>query len=214
MIYTLLIILFFCSTIASGSRKYLIADACLILIWAITLLRVRWAKGNTQERLILIISLLFFLAAGIFVFRNMYIGSSMHQRMLDVDDMGNQHRIRNYRKALEIFIEHPLFGGGYDQFRYLSGAGGYAHSTYAEAIADFGLVGCVLYFTPILITTKRITSNAFGGTRDYKSMLLFAFCLSELFLGVGQIFFMGFQHFIAWTILFSNTDVSGVEVSK
>ena len=207
LIYTALIVLFFYSIIASGSRKYLIASACLILIWAFTLLRVRWANGDTQDRLILIILLFVFVAVGIFIFRHMYVGSSMHQRMLDENDMGNQHRIRNYRKALEIFIENPLFGGGYDQFRYLSGAGGYAHSTYAEAIADFGLVGCIIYFTPIIVATYRIMHNAISIQRDYHSWLVFAFCISELFIGIGQIFFMEFYHFPAWMILFYNSQI-------
>ena len=202
IIYEALIILFFYSIIASGSRKYLIASVCLILIWIITIFRDRWASGDNKDRLILFFIFMLLLVAGIYIYRHIYVGSSMHQRMLNSDDMGNQNRIRNYRKALEIFIENPVFGGGYDQFQFYSGAGGYAHSTYAEAIADFGLVGCIIYFTPIIVSTFRIINNAIGAQRDYHSWLVFAFCISELFIGIGQIFFMEFYHFPAWMILF------------
>ena len=54
-----------------------------------------------------------------------------------------------YKIAWQIFVEKPLLGGGLNQFRYWSGTGAYSHSTYAEAIADFGLVGCIIYFFPI-----------------------------------------------------------------
>ena len=202
IIYVVLIILFLYSTIASGSRKYFIASLCLFIIWVFTSFIERWNNGDAQNRILNVGMLLLIIIVTLFIYRHMYAGSLMQQRMLNNNDMGNQHRIRNYHKALEIFIQSPIFGGGYDQFRYHSGVGGYAHSTYAEAIADFGLIGCIIYFTPIAITTNRILSNAFILKRDYHSWLLLAYCISELFIGVGQIFFMEFHHFLAWMVLF------------
>lgn len=202
ILYAALIILFLYSTIASGSRKYFIASSCLLLIWTFASVRERWNNEDVQNTILTVGLLLFIVFVVYYIYRYMYSGSLMQQRMINSNDMGNQHRIRNYRKALEIFIEHPFFGGGYDQFRYYSGAGGYAHSTYAEAIADFGLSGCIIYFTPIVITTHRILSNALFKKRDYHSWLLLAFCVSELFIGIGQIFFMSYHHFPAWMILY------------
>ena len=197
-----LVVLFIFSTFESGSRKYLIASLCIILIWIIALLRELWTSGDAQKRLICAIVSLLIVAALIYAYRRVFTRSFVYVRLGDLDDLGNQHRLRNYRKAWEIFLEHPVLGAGYDQFRYLSGAGGYAHSTYAEAIADFGIVGCVMYFTPIAYTSFMIIKQAFTLERDYGSWLLAALCISELFIGAGQIFFMEFHHFPAWAILF------------
>ena len=119
-----------------------------------------------------------------------------------MDNSGNQKRVRFYKQAWEIFLEHPFLGGGYDQFKYLSGTGGYAHSTYAEAIADFGFVGCTIYFIPILYASYQILKKALLTERSFASLLMAALCIAELFLGAGQIFFMEFYHFLAWSILF------------
>lgn len=201
IIWTILLGVLLYSIVQCGSRKYLIATALILIVWIYTSLRERWKKGDSQERIKTIIALFLIIILVYYYYSRYYISSESYSRMMDNDDMGNQNRIVFYRKAFDIFLTHPIFGGGYDQFRYWAGTGGYAHSTYAEAIADFGFVGCLLYFTPIFYTTYQIAKTSLYN-RDYKSSLLLAFCIAELFIGAGQIFFMEFHHFIAWTILF------------
>ena len=201
----LLILLFFYSIIECGSRKFLIASLCLIVIWLFASFKEQWMKSNYQQQIIWAVLSIAFLLLAVFFFRKMYAQSSLYFRMQETDDMGNQNRIKMYLKAWDIFLEHPIFGSGYDQYKYLSvsnGVGGYAHSTYAEAIADFGIVGCIMYFTPIVYVSCQILRKAFIVERNYGAMLLAALCIAELFLGLGQIFFMAFQHFLAWMILF------------
>ncbi len=202
ILWIVLIGFFLYSIIGCGSRKYLIATSLMLIVWIITSVKERWAKGDTQQKVTTILMLFCIAILVYFIYRRFYINSDSYSRMMDSDDLGNQKRILFYRKALEIFLDHPVFGGGYDQFRYWSGVGGYAHSTYAEAIADFGFLGCVLYFSPIIYTTFYIIKKPFYCKMNYKSLQLLTFCIAELFIGVGQIFFMEFHHFVAWTILF------------
>lgn len=185
-----------------GSRKYLISSAFIVGIWGITQSLNIWKKNDSNQRILMVIILILVIGFSIYYLRNMFNNSLAYLRLSESNDEGNINRIKFYQYAIEIFKSRPVFGGGYDQFKYWSRTGGYAHSTYAEAIADFGFIGCALYFIPLLYSSYQILKNALGPKRDYQSTLLLAFCAIELFLGIGQIFFMEFHHFIAWTILF------------
>ncbi len=199
-----LVLLFTIVTIRCGSRKYLLANTLIEAIWVWTVVREEWKSGDSNRRFIIVFILAAIAFAAYYVIRNIYMSSDSYLRMQNSMDMGNQYRILFYKESWKIFLEHPFFGGGLNQFQILStvATGNYSHSTYAEAIADFGFVGCLLYFTPIIAVTCRIISKAFRSGRSYGDYLLLAYCLSELFIGTGQIFFMEFYHFIAWSILF------------
>ena len=202
IIWTLLIGLFLYSIVQCGSRKYLIATALMLIIWVFVSVKERWQSEDFQQRTAAV-----FIFVGVIVlvyifYRRFYMNTDIYSIMTNEEDMGDQKRIEFYQKALKIFTDSPIFGGGLDQFRYWGGRGSYAHSTYAEAIADFGFVGCVLYFSPILYASYQIFRKAFGKQKNYRNSQLLAFCIAELFIGLGQIFFMEFHHFIAWTILF------------
>ena len=209
----LLIFYFFYTIIECGSRKYLLASSCLVVLFFAAFFKERWTNQDNQQKIILIVISILFFFLSVYLFRKVYSQSYTYLRMEDMDNSGNQKRIMYYRQAWDIFLDHPFFGGGYDQFRYLTD-GSYAHSTYAEAISDFGFVGCLLYFIPIINTSYQIIYKAFITEKKYSTILLAALCISELFLGVGQIFFMEFYHFLAWTILFfysETTDVNKYE---
>ena len=197
-----LIILFIIVTILCGSRKFLIANILLVGIWAWAVVLEEWTTGDTNRRIIVVMLLMVFAGIAYTIVCNVYMSSGSRLRMQDINDMGNQSRILYYERAWKIFLDHPFFGGGYNQFCILSGTGNYAHSTYAEAIADLGLVGSVMYFAPFVAVTYRIFGRVLRTEREYGDYLLFALCVSELFIGIGQVFFMEFYHFLFWSILF------------
>ncbi len=204
LISAALIVLFSIVTIRCGSRKYLIANTLLEVIWAWTIIREGWKSGDSNRRIITVFMLITFAVVVYYIFTNVYLSSDSHNRMQNSDDLGNQYRFLFYKEAWRIFLDHPVFGAGLNQFKNLTqvAAGNYAHSTYAEAISDFGLVGCILYFVPIAAVAYRIIGRALNRNRNYGDFILLAFCLSELFIGTTQIFFMEFYHFLVWSILF------------
>ena len=201
IISSILILLFLYCIIGSGSRKYLIVSAFIVVIWVWASFKERWKKGNNQQRIAAIMICLAAVFVAVFLYNRVFANSYSFSRMIQQDDDGTQNRIRFYSNAVTIFADHPLFGGGFDQFQFWSGAGCYAHSTYAEAIADFGLAGSLLYFIPLLYTIFSAIHYGLSSGRDYQKTLLLALCFAELFLGIGQVFFMEFSHFITWTIL-------------
>lgn len=202
VLWTILVGLFLYSIVQCGSRKYLIATALMLVIWIFVSVKERWQTGNFEQRTAAVVIVLGIIVLAFIFYRRFYVNTDIYSRMTNEEDMGDQKRIEFYQKSFKIFVDSPIFGGGLDQFRFWGGRGSYAHSTYAEAIADFGFVGCVLYFSPIIYASYQICRKALGSKKNYKSSQLLAFCIAELFIGLGQIFFMEFHHFIAWTILF------------
>ena len=137
--------------VESSSRKCFIAAAIILLLWLSGVFRGLWREGQIGTRIIILL-LSVFIVYGMY---RLYTGYFLHSRTFQrfetfADEESNANRISMYKTAFRIFLQKPLFGGGFDQYKFWSGSGGYSHSTYAEAIADFGTIGSVLYFVPLL----------------------------------------------------------------
>ena len=189
--------------IMTGSRKSLIAAMAIIIISMLENLKETRKSENQKMFYVYLAMLVFVIAVGGRYFFNFYINSTMSSRfetMIEVESEGN--RAYYYQKAWEIFLNKPMFGGGLDQFKYWSGTGTYSHSTYAEAIADFGLIGSLLYFAPIVCVAPQAIKGIFSQQKTYQNRLIFILYLTELFVGAVQIFFLNFSHFLAFMIIY------------
>lgn len=193
--------------IMTGSRKSLIAAMIVLALSSWDIMKEAKNKLNQYQFWGMVIVCVVAIAIGSKYILDYYFNSRISQRMQTMVESQNEdaNRILFYQKAWEFFQEKPLFGGGLDQFKFWAGTGGYAHSTYAEAIADFGFIGCVLYFFPILYSGKQIIRKVFTkhGCHAYVVLSLY---LAELFLGIGQVFFIDIIHYFAWTIIYFETN--------
>lgn len=189
--------------VESTSRKCLIAAMIVIAIWLYSSLGRFWRTGSYTSR-ILIVAVLILICYGAYSYYNSYFLQSKTFARFEHfgDEESNTNRIEMYRIAFRIFTEKPIFGGGFHQFRFWSGRGGYSHSVYAESIADLGFVGTVMYFTPIITAGARLFRLAVSRNGTYASRITFAFYCAEIFLGVGQIYFLEPQHMFIFTILY------------
>lgn len=192
--------------IGCGSRKSLIAAGIIYGVWLLTIVLSAWKSGRTNRiiAILAIISLVPIIYYASNYFYSYYALTDMAERMSHfANENSNSYRIYLYQRAWELFLEHPVLGIGIDQFKFLSRTGGYAHSTYAESIADFGFVGSVIYFAPILIAVWTSLKNLILLKWSYQQSLVLGLICAELFLGVGQVFFFDAEHFVAWTIIYS-----------
>ena len=193
----------FYNVIMTGSRKSFIGSIILISFWCVALIIQSFKEENTNKRILLILVLLFIIIAFSGFYRKFIVHSTVIARMGTMrNEESNSERIKMYREAVKVFIDKPIFGGGFDQFRYWSGRGGYAHSTYAEAIADFGTLGAVIYFTPFICAAIQSVLVAINKKGDYHSVLILALCIVELFLGTVQTWFFEMAHVFSWAIIF------------
>lgn len=192
----------FYNVIMTGSRKSFIVSIAILIIWLLAMASQVFSTGSTERRTLFILLLISVFLASFYFYGTFIKNTEVIARMGTMgNEESNSARIEMYREAYRIFIKKPLFGGGLDQYRYWSARGGYSHSTYAEAIADFGLIGSILYFMPFILTVFQIIALVVNN-RDFHCILIMGLCLIELFLGTVQIWFFEMVHIFTWGIIF------------
>ncbi len=203
MVFLILSIWPLYTIVGCGSRKSLMAAGIFYLIW-LSALTVRILCSKEKQGIYLYICILIIVGCiVVYYYSNYYLNTDMANRMSRFsDESSNSYRKELYQKAFQLFRENPIFGIGLDQFKYRSGTGGYSHSTYAEMLADFGIVGSAIYCIPIIDSVVIALKKVIRDINKYYFALIIALIGAELFLGVGQIFFFEFTHFIAWTIIY------------
>ena len=193
--------------IMSGSRKSLIVSSVIIVFWLCINYRRTAQEGSKYQKIFFSVVILFIICFAVYMYKNFFVDTAVFDRLSTMtDEESNSTRVEYYIDAIEIFKENPMFGGGLHQFGYWSGTGSYSHSTYAEAISNFGIIGCILYFAPIFKSIKKLVNDFVIGNYTFEKSMIFILCCVELFLGIGTIFFYDMYHFIAWTIIYIFTD--------
>lgn len=92
-------------------------------------------------------------------------------------------RIEFTRRGLEAFNESPIFGKGTAHSYTLFGT--YSHNNFVELLMNFGVVGFLLYYIPVISLIKGLVVRM--KSRDIMVIYLFSFVLLQLILGVGWV---------------------------
>ena len=198
-------ILFLYTIIGCGSRKCVFAAIIVCALWLISLTYELWNGNSWGTRIILILFLVAIAVGLIYYYNNVYINTYSYNRMTSLgaeDEGSSQARILYYQYALDYFQEKPIFGIGLDQFRVWNPHHAYAHSTYAEALAGWGFVGCIFYFFPVVLAGIHLIRRSLFGKEKYNSGVVLALWAAEMFLGIGQIWFYEIEHLIAWAMIY------------
>ncbi len=189
--------------VESTSRKCLIASLILIAMWLFCSLRAILGNKSLVAKIVLVLIIICILFLLLVFFYDFFLQSRLFKKFETfTDEESNSLRIDMYRIAWQMFLEKPLFGGGFDQYQFWSGSGSYSHSSYAEAIADLGFFGTVLYFIPIIATGISLFRLVFRKDRTYHSQITLALFCAEIFLGIGQIFFLEPQHIFIFSVIY------------
>ena len=186
-----------------SSRKGLLAVCILFLFWGCFLVQHIFCYESNFVKAICVLFIVFVIAFIIFYYNNIYINTTMANRMSQfTEEESNTFRVYLYEIAIDIFKEHPFCGVGINGFRYVSVTKSMSHSTYAESIADFGFIGCIIYYIPIINSLITAIHRFFVCKYEYRTGLIIALIFTELFFGIGQVFFFQPIHFIIWTIIY------------
>ena len=111
-----------------------------------------------------------------------------------------------YLEAFDFWKQSPLIGVGFGQFQILSRFRYYSHSSYAEILSCTGLIGFLIFFTPLLKMTFEMLKEVYvrkGKNKRYDVTLCLAMLLAEWLLGIGQIYVYGFDHMLILTIIYA-----------
>lgn len=200
-----LVLLFMYVTVRTGSRKALIAEGILFVFWIIAYISDRKSTKMDLKTFISFVVLALLVAVAFKYLISEFVDTEMFDRLSNMEGAA-EGRWSMYQEAFELWKGHPIFGVGYSQYTVLSSFGTYSHSTYAEILANTGLVGILLFFVPVARLGIDIVKGAFGkGSHrpryDYQALLIM--CIAELFMGLGQVWHTDTPHlllilFIAW----------------
>lgn len=84
--------------------------------------------------------------------------------------------MRDYmiREGFGFFLQHPIFGGGYNYFyAHTSTAYDYSHCNYIEMLCSFGIIGTLLFYLKHVSNLRRLIkdkTNKEGRNRNLKSV--------------------------------------------
>ncbi len=89
-------------------------------------------------------------------------------------------RIELIKESARLFFRHPITGVGMSNFEFVSGMGMYPHNNYGVIFAETGIVGAVLYFTPLLWALRRLTAAVRAPNGGNATAAEKAYCLQLL----------------------------------
>lgn len=196
-------VLFVYVIILSGSRKSFLACLLQITFWLGIYLANVYRKVDKRRFLLSVNLVAFSLVLTFQYFVHRYAKTTSFYRLVDFfSESGTASRRHLYWLAVQYWKESPVFGIGFNQYALHNPLGFYSHSTYAEVLSCNGLIGCFIYFIPLLMLLVRLTKQSRKGAQTVylARMCLIMYCV-ELFLGLGQIFMYGFLHMqIIWCL--------------
>lgn len=182
----------FYANIMTGSRKSFLCMVFYLFFWFIVFFKTDWKLLSGRKRL----ALFGVIIVAVFMFARfvtpLLMRSTTILRLLEGSEQSDSHRLSLYKEAWEYFKGHPLFGIGYNQFRVYNAGGYYSHSTYAEILADGGIVGFILFFAPHLWCLSKLVfvSRKYAGidfTEMKKALSLLIYMISSLLLAAGMV---------------------------
>lgn len=180
------------ANIMTGSRKSFMCMIFYLIFWLIVFLKTEWREIDKERK----VSIIVFTFAFLFVFIKfivpIFMNSATMLRILSGSTEGDNVRISLYEEAWQYFTNNPMFGIGYNQFRLYNEDGLYSHSTYAEILADGGVVGGGLFFLPhfwCVVNLARIAKENWRiDLQEVKrSLLLLVYMFSSLLLALGMV---------------------------
>lgn len=186
IIVFLLIIAFAYCIILTGSRKALIAAGLSIILWLAFCFFPGLKQKGIVYRIFAVLLLIAIIVVTLQQFISMYSGSLLATRMDRImDETSEGKRFNMYQVGLRLFKNNPLFGMGFDGFRYAYGT--YSHSTLVEIPVSGGVFGAILYFgaycvsiaktISLLIRTRRQKSTTDEHTRIRMILILWVVML-------------------------------------
>ena len=194
-------LLFFYVIILTGSRKALISCGLLCIIWLITFVKDTRKLADRREKKLKFTLLFAALVISVIYFVKYYANTASFERLQNLLAGGSSIRKEMYREAVDLFKTSKFFGIGFNQFRVHSIFRTYAHSTYAELLADGGIFGCIIFFYPV-IKTGLVLVKKLRKSPSYQMGMLLALFLVEIFLGTVVIYLYDFVSLLIWTILY------------
>lgn len=195
----------------TASRKCLFAALAMVFIWIITVLRTE--KLNLKK-ISIIVCIAIAIGFGVYYFITSYSTTSSYERMLLLNE-GASTRTEMYQDAIKYWRTSPIIGIGFCQYQIWSPFEAYSHSSYAEILCCTGVIGALMFFTPLIYYFTKIAKVTFvKDCNKYDYLMCLAFAAIELFLGAGQIYLYNVSHLLVLSYLTIAVDCITIEADR
>ncbi|MDA9325353.1 O-antigen ligase family protein [Flavobacteriales bacterium] len=152
--YSMLVIL------ASASRGASIIIS-IVIIGNMFIINFASKKGILKKAIVLTIFSIGLFYLFIFISENYLNDSYLLRRFNNLEERETPRDFHS-RKAIEIGSDHPLFGvgsGNYAVVPKIIEPGSFSHNTFTEIFANYGSIGCVIYFLMLFRVGSKILKN-------------------------------------------------------
>lgn len=164
--------------VLTGGRKFLLYAVVFLFVTLLT-------KGKISAGRLVLVSIvtgIVVIVGSYFIMHNSYLYDAIGYRF-DGMSRGQAQGVDDQEdlmvKGIELFLQRPLLGWGVSGFATASGTGFYSHSNYVELLADFGIVGTLLYYSNLLWCASVLWRNRRCRDEEY---MLYAPLLSSIFV--------------------------------
>lgn len=195
-----ILLLLFYTLVLTVSKKAMIGAIAIILYWLICCYRNAFSNRNVIIRIVIFISLIVlgYYAVQMFISQNAdtveYIIFRFNGLIDSNDAFSTKMRSNLIAEGFDIFRNNPVLGVGFNNYRYYSSIASYSHCFYIESLACTGLIGFVLFLSPMIgvfgkmLRNRRIMKYT-NGSEVNKTKNNFVIFLFVLYL------------YISWTII-------------
>lgn len=194
--------------LASSSRKAMLLVFCAIVyFFVIQKMQKSFGKGLVVLGAILGgLFLLLQLPAFEQVLQRLQIFFETTVQGSTTSDQSTEIRIKLIEIGMNIFKDHALFGNGTNSFRHIASA--YfstgeisAHNTYVDILANFGIIGFLSYYIPVLILAWKLLKGVLREIPVFYCML-FVIGITVVLLDMSYVSY----HFIVPYMFYSLFD--------
>ncbi len=180
--------------LASGSRKSALAMGLLVFSWAVFGRATVKSIRNLYASVIIGGVLVFgFVSIAPDLMDSTVVGRRFQQSSGEgVGGIGEAFerdgRYDMYVDGLRIFLEHPVFGVGLNNFQRYFYSGQYSHSEYIEPLATTGLIGFALYqsfYILLLLRIRRLLGVVHDRVIRYRLKVILLGIMAIMVIGLG-----------------------------
>lgn len=197
--------------IITGSRKSLIAAGISIILWVVFCFFPSLKKKGKVYGAITLCAMIILSFVIWQLFSNMYSESGIANRMGNLFYETTEGKRSNmYRAGLDMLRTSPLFGLGFQGFKYNYGT--YSHATLVEIPVSCGIVGSLLYFFIYFISIRktyrlyRITKQLEEFKHEHMRVrMIIILWVVMLFYTICIIHQYQFESFVIFGIIFGET---------
>lgn len=189
--YYLAVVMFFIMLLIGGSRKNMIAVPLIGVFFALSV-------GNATKKIKKIFIIGCAIVAGIYALMTMPFLEQIRSSMLGMFgglfglesatiDVSTQERMYLIDKATSVWLDHPILGVGWDNFRENNILNVSAHNNYMEMLASLGVIGFVLFYLIFIRVLYLAVDRFIKRAIVHEDILIIGFALSYLFFEIGSV---------------------------